>query len=769
MSGLSSEHQMSETSPVGRKVRLISYAWGDKYVGELLSLTLPAALAPNNLPAVAKLASAEVVLLIQREHYDRVANHPTILRMREICPVHLVGLDDLIVSKEKYGMSLTYVLHRGVCAFDADVTETYFLFLNADFIIADGSLRNALSRLMQGDRLIAAPSYCVTSHSMRPALRSSVRRDDGAIVISPRPLARLALDHLHNTVRGKTLNQTNFHLAQMDQFYWRVDKDTLLGHQMPVAIVGMQPERAIDEPNSNWDHGVISEYCPEASPRVLGDSDEFLMVELRERAVAAEQLVKGPPDPRKVAECMIGWVTPYQRSFAEYPLTLHAEDLSSVVPAERTKLAERVAEILSHAPKFPSHRDHPQWNYHYTSFMEARHRRLSAELGRATAVGAPPSNLTPIDQAWWRLDGAKKRALRRSAAPDLRSDECVFAEPFFQVRLPSRGLAATRETPAYVGQLREDATKERSRQIRDSLSSNVETAFGNAPLEEREPTIESDIAALEASYTKLVRKNVTSAVIPLVRTLHHEDDHLQQDGCVTRLLRFGRRLRHHARLFGYQSNLRHARTAIAQAVAAGVRDMFVITGDLNLVEELMPRLERPYTVVSNLGVRSGNLHRSLEPGPKFDFCLWELSPDDLLNLRERVAAIRSYLRPEARIVGFCAMDRGIEQLKLDEEAWNDVIPETHVERASHMITILHRGWRALVAHGFLRAAALTVRRVKVVVQAHEPAVVWRRVARPPVAVTVIIQPAVAPPQTETTSTYARPDRQFVHRLGRISV
>lgn len=375
----------SSNSLVRRSVRLISYAWGDEYVDDLLSLTLPAVLSPNNLPAIVELAPSEVVLLIQRQHRERVAEHPTILRMRQFCPVRLVELDELVVSKEKYGMTLTFVLYRGMCAFGADATETYFLFLNADFVVADGSLRNALLALLGGERVVAAPSYCVVSETMRPELRPFIECKGGALAIQPRTLARLALRHLHNTVKGKTLNQTHFHLAHMDQFYWRVDADTLLGHQMPVAIVGMRPERAIDKPNSYWDHGLISEFCPDARPRVLGDSDEFMMIELRKRQVAAEQIITGPLDSQAIAERMIGWVTPYQRSFAELPLTLHAEEVPLAVSSARAKLASRVAEIFSYGPSvFPSHRNHPQWNCHFGPFMEHQRQRLTSQFGAGT-------------------------------------------------------------------------------------------------------------------------------------------------------------------------------------------------------------------------------------------------------------------------------------------------------------------------------------------------------------------------------------------------
>jgi hypothetical protein len=46
--------------------RVITYAWGEKYVDALLTLTLPALLAPGNLPYVASEVPCELVILTQR-------------------------------------------------------------------------------------------------------------------------------------------------------------------------------------------------------------------------------------------------------------------------------------------------------------------------------------------------------------------------------------------------------------------------------------------------------------------------------------------------------------------------------------------------------------------------------------------------------------------------------------------------------------------------------------------------------------------------------
>jgi hypothetical protein len=92
--------------------RIITYCWGERYVDVLLTFTLPALLAPGNLPYVASQVPCELVILTQRHYFSRFNRHPTVARFREFCPVRLLRLDDLIVSQDKYGMTLTYALHR---------------------------------------------------------------------------------------------------------------------------------------------------------------------------------------------------------------------------------------------------------------------------------------------------------------------------------------------------------------------------------------------------------------------------------------------------------------------------------------------------------------------------------------------------------------------------------------------------------------------------------------------------------------------------------
>jgi hypothetical protein len=520
--------------------RVIGYAWGDSYVDELLNLAMPALLAPGNLPAIAAQVPCELVLVSEERLFAEIAGHPTVKEAQKLCPVRLVGLDDLITRSDKYGMALTYALHRAFADLGPAMTDAWLIFFNADFILADGSLRNLLGQLMRGERIVASPSYCTVKEDLIPELKRRLATDPTRLSIAPRDMADLILQHRHITIRGKTINQRRFHLLQADQFYWQVDDKTLVGQQMPVAIVGMRPQRYLAEPNAFWDHGLMLELCPDAEVKLLGDSDEFLMLELRSGVVAQEQVVPGPPDPQDLAERMITWVTPYQLSFAHRPLVLHAGAIPPAVQAAQKELDAFVTKVLSYAPSFPSHIGHPQWDYHWPDFMKIRHAFLSTKLGPRTELEAPPASLLPIDRLWWQLDGAEKAdarkiarltdvlqeidremaayaatALNDVAAMDSNSDpgeEGVFARKMLEAgaegaQTAGKGHAILELIDRTVAK-KQDEAEARKVKIRLALAAAEEQHAAGGSEEHRKARRE---------YQRLLRPRVKSAGIPIVR------------------------------------------------------------------------------------------------------------------------------------------------------------------------------------------------------------------------------------------------------------
>src|SRR6185436_4661296 len=120
-------------------LRVVSIAWGEAYVDIFLEFCLPALLAPGNLPALAGHFDCELVFVTESRLFEKVRAHPAFQHAAHFCAPRLVPIDDLVATRQSYGMSLTYALFRGFEDLGPRMTDCYVLFINADFILADGS------------------------------------------------------------------------------------------------------------------------------------------------------------------------------------------------------------------------------------------------------------------------------------------------------------------------------------------------------------------------------------------------------------------------------------------------------------------------------------------------------------------------------------------------------------------------------------------------------------------------------------------------------
>ena len=364
----------------GRRVRLVIFAWGKSYVDNLLERALSSALAPGNLPTLAKHFDCTVVIVTEESLFTYVKSHPISVKLQLVCPLKLVSIDDLIGEPWQYGITLAYALFRGFSDLASEMTESFILFLNADFVLADGSYERLMPHMLAGERALFAPSYCAVEEEVTPLLQANAVSHNGAIVMAPRAMADMIIAHRHNTILAKTLNQDMCHFAYSDQFYWQVDERTIVGHQMPIALVGVRPEVWVTDINTFWDWGVVYELCPSKKMTVLGDSDEFLMLELRARHTHIESIRCGRGTPKSKALGMSGYITQYQLDHATFPLTLHGGDLPDNIEIARASLDAGTKEILKHVTQAPKHSGHKAWRHHQLHlkyFHETRHRRAA--------------------------------------------------------------------------------------------------------------------------------------------------------------------------------------------------------------------------------------------------------------------------------------------------------------------------------------------------------------------------------------------------------
>jgi hypothetical protein len=370
--------------------RLIIPLWGSVYAEKLTSMTLPALLAPGNLPSLATMFDVEVVLVTESKLVDYIRQARSFQRLLTICGVKFASLDDLMPCEPgEYGVVLTAALFRGFVDLGAKVTETFLLFLNADFIIADGSYRRLAELMREGKRMIHAPSFRVVLEEVWPQLEARVDAESAVLAVKPREMAKLALSHKHLTVKARTVNQRLYHQWCMDQFYWYVDEETLVGYQWPVALVAIKPERVITEPVLVWDFGYLPEAAPTLEPCFLADSDDFFMIEPQKRVTGEELVRPGGISVDAIAKFLSDWTTHEQRRCGRQLLTIHAGDLPADldgVIAESRRYMNEIARRLSPEPQ--AHIGHAKLGRWFTETSRRLKERSTG--GGSLAVSTSP-------------------------------------------------------------------------------------------------------------------------------------------------------------------------------------------------------------------------------------------------------------------------------------------------------------------------------------------------------------------------------------------
>ena len=348
------------STPTRVKARIVIPVWGAKYIDRLAQLCLPALLAPGNLPYLAEHADCELTICTESKLFDMVRELPVIKEAQRYCTLRLTSIDDVLSHPAFYGYTITHALYRGFIDLGEAAKDTWFLFLNADFILADGSYREVVRRMLAGERIIFAPSYCTIEENVFPVM--TARRKGNVVAIPPREMAGLILDNRHFTIRSKIVNWKMYRIDRVDQFYYVHDNDTMLGRQIPIAVVAFRPMRVPSEPVSFWDYGIISEVCPGCSLSVIGDSDQFLMMELRRERTMSEQVQLGWMDKEEIARDLEIWTTADQRACGVFPLVVHRRDLPADYAQAENALDEYYRDVMSRVTCEPrDYRDHQYW------------------------------------------------------------------------------------------------------------------------------------------------------------------------------------------------------------------------------------------------------------------------------------------------------------------------------------------------------------------------------------------------------------------------
>jgi hypothetical protein len=411
--------------------------WGYSYVRHFLECGLPTLLAPGNLPGVVAALPTEFIIQTSIDDETYIREHPAFKRLADVCPTQIRLIDHLVTDRN-YSTTITLAYAEAVRDAGDAMVDTCFFFLVADYIMADGSLTNALKRMQRGVSAIVVGNFQVAREDALPWLQDKLAVSKYVLTLPPRMLMRWALNHLHPATLANTVNIPFSHNWHTNRLFWRVDGSTILGRFYLMHMLCVRPETTEFIIGASCDYSFVPEMCPSGNVEAIIDSDEYLVVELQPIDHESAFLRPGPLAPRALAKSLNRWTTAVHRQNARFAVVFHAGELPKqleAVNAEADAFLDNVGSHLRHEPM--PHRGHPYWRGAMAAFYDATGRKLNEDEWRY-ALGLPANDnwITQwlVYQAKFILMGRPPRVLPwHPAFPDFKAVLNELA-PFFANR-----------------------------------------------------------------------------------------------------------------------------------------------------------------------------------------------------------------------------------------------------------------------------------------------------------------------------------------------
>lgn len=351
---------MLPTSKQPLNVTYLLAVWGNKYINQFMDVSLPSLLASGNIPAVASESRSRFLFLTAKDDRKFFTQHPLFRRLERYCEVDFVAIDDLLFGSN-YSATLTIAYERGMRQAGKEMCSTYFIYLVADYIMADGSLANLLPYMKRNVSGITGGNFQAVEEELLKAFEQAIDPVTGILTLDPRSLVGMSLPHLHPTSSANIVNQNYSHTTHTNRLFWRVDANTLVGRFYLRHMLCIKPE--IDDYiiGASCDYSFIDAMCPSGNVAHITDSDEYCVVELQPFAHEQKMIAVGAPSERELAGSLGEWTTRTHRDNALHPIIFHAD----AIPTEAAPLVAHsqsfVENINSKLPPPQSSSSHPYW------------------------------------------------------------------------------------------------------------------------------------------------------------------------------------------------------------------------------------------------------------------------------------------------------------------------------------------------------------------------------------------------------------------------
>jgi len=347
--------------PPLKAIEILVPLWGRSYIKQFLEFGLPSLLAPGNIPFLAKTLPCTLVFLTSREDAALLREHAACRYLASVCDIEMRFIDDLI-ALHNYSLAITMAYARTVAESGAQMLDTCFIFLIADYIIADGSLKNVLLRIQAGASAVQAGNFQVSKESASEDFYSHFDCGTPEFNLSASELMKWALPHLHPIVAANMVNLPLTRNVHANRLFWKVDEQTLLGRFYLMHMIGIRPEVPEFFVGSSCDYSFVNEMCPSGNFHIMTDSAEYLVVEMQPREHELLYLRVGPFQPAELADDLAEWTTSRHRTNALAKVVFRAGALPPNLASICAESDAFIQEVSDHLPREAQpFRGHPYW------------------------------------------------------------------------------------------------------------------------------------------------------------------------------------------------------------------------------------------------------------------------------------------------------------------------------------------------------------------------------------------------------------------------
>jgi hypothetical protein len=356
------------------RVRMLTPIWGRDYIERWLDLCFASMLSDGNIPYMNEHCDFELAILTTAADIALLRENARFKILTAGIRIRFVELDEFLprTGKTAYGIPLTLAYAKGILDLGEPGIGSYVMLMNADVVLASGSLKSVVARLQEGYDIVAATSIRAIDGTARAMLYRHVEPKTGVITIDPRAMMRLANAHLHSTVAARIINDRSpIDSTYYHQIFWRVSNDCLALRGFLLQPLCFRVKRLMTKVLCPVDYGFLTELCPDARFCVLGDSDEYFMLELQERDSESHWLRVASQDgvftrrfdrlAREISAQAGRWATAEHRRSAGATILYHAGDLPADAAARLAPFDQFVDGMLARMPPPVSHIRHFQW------------------------------------------------------------------------------------------------------------------------------------------------------------------------------------------------------------------------------------------------------------------------------------------------------------------------------------------------------------------------------------------------------------------------